>query len=99
MPFYNYLFLLTVLSIIILSIILLIHLFNLRKKNIPVGLFVEALRNENNGHFEEAVINYETALNEAKKIRFNNTLKGKITGKLKLLHTIIEYNNNLHFIR
>lgn len=95
MPFYNYFFLVIVLSIIIL----LVYFFVLRKKNIPVGLFVEGIRNENNGHFEEAVISYETALNEVKKIRFHRTLKNKIVEKLKLLHTVIEYENNLHFIR
>ena len=95
MPFYNYFFLLIVLSIIIL----LIHFFVVRKKNIPVGLFVEGLRNENNGHFEAAIINYETALNELRKIRFHSTLKNKIIEKLKLLHTIIEYESNLDFIR
>jgi len=95
MPFYNYFFLLIVLSIIVL----LIYFFVVRKKNIPVGLFVEGLRNENNGHFEAAIINYETALNEVRKIRFHGTLKNKIIEKLKLLHTVIEYENNLHFIR
>ncbi len=95
MPFYNYFFLLIMLSIIIL----LILFFVLRKKNISVELFVNALRNENNGHFEEAIITYETALNEVKKIRFHSTLKNKIIEKLKVLHTVIEYKNNLHFIR
>ena len=95
MPFYDYFFLLIVLSIIIL----LIHIFVLHRKNIPVELFVEALRNENNGHFEQAVLTYEIALNEVNKIRFHSTLKNKIIQKLKLLHTVIEYKNNLHFIR
>jgi hypothetical protein len=95
MPFYNYFFLLIMLSIIILLILFLVH----RKKNIPVELFLEALRNENNGHFEEAVITYETALNEVSKIRFHGTLKNKIIQKLNLLHTVIEYKNNQHFIR
>jgi len=95
MPFYDYFFLLIVLSVIIL----LIHIFVLHRKNIPVELFVEALRNENNGHFEQAVVTYEIALNEVNKIRFHSTLKNKIIQKLKLLHTVIEYKNNLHFIR
>jgi hypothetical protein len=80
-------------------IILLIYFLVLRKKNIPVELFFEALRSENSGHFEQAVHTYEIALNEVNKIRFHGTLKNKIVAKLKLLHTIIEYNNNLHFIR
>jgi hypothetical protein len=95
MPIYNYFFLLIVISIIILSILF----FILRKKSIPVELYIEALRNENNGHFEAAVIAYETALLEVKKIRFHGPLKNRIIQKLKLLHTVVEYNNNLHFIR
>jgi hypothetical protein len=84
---------------VLFLIILLIRFFVLRKKNISVELYIEALRNENNGHFEAAVITYETALNEVKKIRFHSSLKNKIIQKLKLLHTVVEYNNNLHFIR
>jgi len=74
MPFYDYFFLLMLLSITIL----LIYFFIVRTKNVPVELFVEALRNENNGYFEQAVITYEIALNEVNKIRFNSTLKNKI---------------------
>lgn len=70
-----------------------------KKKNLPVRLFIEAQKNENNGHFEEAVVTYESALDEIKKIRFHNNLKNKIINKLKVLHTAIEYKNNFQFIR
>lgn len=93
MPFYYYLFLLILLSIIIL----VIRFFVLRKKNISVELYAEALKDENNGHFEAAVVTYESALNEVKKIRFHNDLKNKIIEKLKILHTSIEFTNNLRF--
>jgi hypothetical protein len=96
MAFYSYIFLFMIFSIIIL----LIRSFILWKKNIPVELFVEALRNENNGNFEEAVITYETALNKSKKIWFlSNSLENKIIEKIKVLHTIIDYKNNPRFIR
>jgi hypothetical protein len=78
---------------------ILIRSFILRRKNIPVRLFNEALRNENSGHFEEAVMTYETALNEINKIRFHGTLKNKIIDKIKVLRTNLEYNNNLRFTR
>lgn len=94
MPFYYYLFLCTPLPIIILSIRSLV----LRKKNLPVELFADALRNENNGHYEEALITYENALAEFTKTRSHNNLKRKIIEKLKLLHTIIEYKNSFLFI-
>jgi hypothetical protein len=91
MPFYYYFFLFIVLSIIFL----VFRSLFLRKRNISVDLFVEALRNENSEHFEEAVINYECALQEAGKLRFHRNLKNKIIGKLKVLHTFIEYKNNM----
>jgi hypothetical protein len=95
MPVYYYFFLLIVLSIIFI----VIRSLFLRKRNISVELFVKALKNENSGHFEDAVVTYESALNEVKKIRFHHSLKNKIIEKLKILHTYIEYQNNLRFIR
>ena len=95
MPLYYYFFLFILLSIIFL----VFRSLFLRKKNISVELFFKALRDENSGHFEEAVITYESALNEVKKIRFHSNLKNKIIAKLKVLHTYIEYKNDLLFIR
>ncbi|HET6723006.1 MAG TPA: hypothetical protein VFH07_09665 [Chitinophagaceae bacterium] len=71
----------------------------LKKKNLPVELFVEGLKYENNGHFNEAIINYENALAEVKKNRFRNNLKSRIIQKLKVLQTIIEYQKSLQFTR
>jgi hypothetical protein len=65
----------------------------------PVELFVEALRNENSGNYEEALIAYESALNEVNKIRFHGSLKHKIIEKIRLLHTLIEHKNSFRFIR
>jgi hypothetical protein len=79
--------------------ILSIRSYFLRKRNIPYGLFLDALKNENSGHLEEAVTTYENALKEAEKVSFHSDLKNRITGKIKLLHTIIDYQNNLHFSR
>jgi len=90
-----------VVSVIIMLPLIIIYLFRrfgLQKKNVPGELFAEALRNENSGHFETAIITYERALNETKKIRFqDNSLKSKIIEKLKVLHTVIEYKNGFHF--
>ena len=60
-------------------------------KNNPSRLFSAALRNENNGDFEEALVKYETALIEAKKHRSDKNLKNKILEKIKVLHTVIWY--------
>ena len=69
----------------------------LRKKNLPVELFTEGLKYENDGHFDEAIINYENALSEIKKKRFHRDLKSKIIQKLKVLYTISEYQKNVQF--
>lgn len=91
----------TLFSVIIMLTLIIIFLFRrfvLHKKNVPDELFAEALRDENSGHFETAIVTYERALNEARKIRFqDNTLKSKIAEKLKVLHTIMEYKNGFHF--
>ena len=71
----------------------------LKKKDLPVELFVEGLRYENDGHFDEAILNYENALSEVKKNRFHGGLENKIIQKLKVLQTITEYRKNIQFIR
>ena len=88
-----------IIIIITLIIATIISSLFLKKKDLPVELFVEGLKYENDGHFDEAVINYENALREAKKKRFHGDLKNKIIQKLKLLHTIIEYKKNIGFTR
>jgi hypothetical protein len=82
--------------LVLLTIIYLVRAAILRKKNIPVELFFEALRNENSGHFEAAVVNYQTALSEAKKSWFHSNLENRINEKLRVLHTTIEYKNCFH---
>ena len=79
--------------------ILVISSIMAKKQNLPVRLFIEAQKNENDGHFEEAVVTYESALDEVKKFRFHGNLKNKILSKLKVLNTTIAYQNNLHFVR
>ena len=69
----------------------------LRKKNLPVELFNEGLKYENDGHFDEAIVNYENALNEVRKNRFHSDLENKIIQKLKVLYTISEYQKNIQF--
>ena len=71
----------------------------LNKKTPALRLFIEAQKNENDGRFEEALITYESALDEAGKFRFHGSLKNKIRDKLRVLHTTIEYHNSFHFIR
>lgn len=95
MPLYSY----SILLITLLLAIIIVRCFPLRKKNIASRLFAEALRKENIGNFEAAAIAYENALNEVRKIRFHNSLKNKTIEKLKLMHTIIQYEKDIHFVR
>ena len=69
----------------------------LRKKNLPAELFTEGLKYENDGHFDEAIINYENALSEIKKNRFHRDMENRIIQKLKVLYTISEYQKNIQF--
>jgi hypothetical protein len=72
----------------------------LRRNSIPVRLFTQALKNENKGDFEAAIVNYETALEEVKKARFaSSSLKNKIKEKLKILKTVIDYQSSFHYLR
>lgn len=80
-------------------ILLIIRAVAQGKKKITDALFAEALRNENSGDFETAMITYTKALNEVNKIRFHNQFKNKIIEKLKVLHTTIEYKKGLGFHR
>ena len=84
--------------IVIVTILVISSIFA-KKKNLPVKLFMEAQKNENDGRFEEAVVTYESALDEVKKSRFHGNLKNKIISKLQVLNTAIAYKNNLRFVR
>lgn len=63
-------------SVIIMLPLIIIYLFRRfgpQKKNVLVELFAEALRNENSGQFETALVAYERGLNEIKKPGFRVT--------------------------
>ncbi len=95
MQVYYYVYLAIVLTIAVL----LVRYISRKKKNVSARLFAEALKDENNGHFDEALITYTNALEEVKKTRFHGNMESKIIGKLKVLNTVIDYRNNSHFIR
>ena len=87
-----------ILFILVIGIIIfIIRMHYLKKKTIPVKLFVEALKNENSGEYETAVDIYNNALNEAKKLRGHSDLEVRIIEKLKLLNTVIEYKKGFNF--
>ena len=93
MLIYSYL----IFFIVLILIFFLLRAIVLRKNIIPGKLFAEALQKENSGHFEAAIVSYQNALDETKKIRFNtNTQKNKIIEKLKVLHSVLHYKEGFH---
>jgi Na+/H+-dicarboxylate symporter len=94
MIFYYFLFV----SIALSLIALLMRYFLLPKRNAADGLFAQALKNENSGHYEQALLTYESVLDQIKRNRFNAIPQSKVIQKLKVLHTIIEYRKNFHLI-
>ena len=84
-----------VLVALFLVIVLFIRYLMQKRKNVPVELFAQGLRNENSGDYAAAVTTYKSALLEFKKKKHNNSdLENKIVEKLKVLHTIIEYERS-----
>ncbi len=84
-----------ILVIMIIIVFLVIRYLILGRKTVPGLLFSEALRNENSGNFEAAVITYEQALAEVKKFRFQDQdLRKRIIQKIKVLQTAIEYEKD-----
>ncbi len=86
-----------ILPIVLLLLFFLFRSFFTGRKNIPGELFTQALKNENSGHFEEAVATYKNALQEVQKGHFHDThLENMIVEKLRVLNTAIEYQKNFH---
>ena len=71
------------------------HLVGKNKGN-AATLFKAALKEENTGRFEAAIIQYELALQEAEKKGFDKSLRLLISEKLKVLHTITEYEKEMY---
>ncbi|HLP38794.1 hypothetical protein [Lacibacter sp.] len=67
-----------------------------KKKDNAVSLFKAALKEENTGRFEAAILQYELALQEAEKKGFDKSLRLLISEKLKVLHTITEYEKEMY---
>ncbi len=87
-----FLYLLLFLTPILFVAVIVVYL--IYKKNSHTGLYAEGVRNENNGNYEQALHNYEDALSEIRKLRLNDKFSIKITERIKILRTTIEYENN-----
>lgn len=85
-------FVVTAIAVVLLVlIILLVRWLIARRKDIPSALFSAARKKENSGNYAEALSNYETALTEIKKTRHDKRLETIIIEKIKVLHTVIQY--------
>lgn len=82
----------------LLLIILFLRALLSRKRNPSVKFFSAAQKFENDGDFEEALINYESALTEIKKEKLSKNLRIRIVEKIKVLHTVINYQKNLFYL-
>lgn len=89
MPFYYYLFLVIPVLIIFTMILFLVS----ARKNTVDLLFNEGLKQENLGHLHEAVIIYEEVLIKIGKFKFQGNFKQKVINRIKVLHTMIEYES------
>lgn len=87
-PLYLLLFILPV----ILGLIVVLFIFH--KKNRPTDLYSEGVRNENDGRYNLALHNYEDALSEIRKLNINNKFGEKISQRIKILRTTIDYEKN-----
>jgi hypothetical protein len=67
-----------------------------KKDSTAVSLYKAALKEENTGRFEAAIIQYELALQEAGKNGFDKSLILLINEKLKVLHTITKYEKEMY---
>jgi len=85
-----YLFLSISISLIVLVIVFII----LWRQHGHSELYNEGVQNENDGQYFLALKNYDDALNEIRKLNVKNKLSRKITERIKVLHSTIEYEKN-----
>jgi len=78
---------------------LLVRYLLLRRTSLSTQLYIEGIRAENSGLYDEAAVSYENALSEMKKNWFHRSFKIKVREKLKILHTIRTYKRDQDFIR
>jgi len=84
-------YLLLIVALVIIIIVVL--LFARYKKNSHTELYKEGVRNENDGQYTLALQNYEDALSEIRKLKVDNKFGDKILERIKMLRTLIDYEN------
>ncbi len=84
-----YLLLFIALVIIVIVVVLIARY----KKNSHTELYKEGVRNENDGQYSLALQNYEDALSEIRKLKVDNKFGDKISERIKMLRTLIDYES------
>lgn len=82
-------FLVLIISLALICLVVLIYLWH--KQNAHTELYSEGVRNENDGQYEQALHNYEDALNEIRKLRLSKRFGTKIVARIKVMRTLINY--------
>lgn len=90
---YSYISLVILLTV---TAVILFRFIRRRSQSNVLKLFHAALSEENSGEFASAILQYETALQEAEKNGADAQLRSKIVEKLKVLQTITTYENDMH---
>jgi hypothetical protein len=67
-----------------------------KRSSFYTGLYNEGLKNENAGHYQLALDNYEGALLEMLKFRSVQKLTKIINQRIRILRTTIEYEKNFN---
>lgn len=90
MPFFFYLVIFIIVTVLISAVVI----FILYKRNNHPKLYNEGLKRENEGHYNLALDSYEEALHEINKRKVNSSLGRRISQKIKILQTTINYEKN-----
>jgi hypothetical protein len=93
MAIFNYLFLTLILLIIVFSI----RGYFISRMNIPLSLFMKAMKDESDGFLKDAQKTYEDALREFKKIKPHGKWCHIVSSKMELLQTVIEAQGKARF--
>jgi hypothetical protein len=73
---------------------LLVIFYLLHRKNAHTELYIQGLRNENNGCYSSALLNYEDALSEIRKLGVKDRFSVKIAERMKVLRSTMAYEKN-----
>ncbi len=93
-PYFNFLL---IIAAVIMAIVIV--LFAQYRRNSHTELYKEGVRNENDGHYDLALQNYEDALSEIHKLKLDNDFGIRISQRMKVLRNFMQYEQNVQIFR